>query len=129
MDKGTLIRLATNFQKDILIDKQINRSRLDDNYTLENTFLLRLWSPHHSGIFLSVCYLSGMIKVKKKKKINQIYLAQGNWLRPNNIEKYCWSATQTWCIKSKTFWILPPFKSDTYPSQQNFAKVSFPQNS
>lgn len=34
-------------------------------------------------------------KKKKEKKKNQIYLAQGNSLRPDDIEKYCWSATQT----------------------------------
>jgi len=42
MEKGTLIRLTNNFQKDILTDKQINHSQPDDNYALENTFLLRL---------------------------------------------------------------------------------------
>lgn len=42
MEKETLIRLTTNFQKDIPTDKQTNHSQLDDNYALEHTFLLRL---------------------------------------------------------------------------------------
>lgn len=80
MEKGNLIRLTTNFQKDILIDKQTIHNLMT---IMENTFLLRQWSSHHWAFLKMFAICQEWLRFRKK---NNIYPAHRNWLRPDNIK-------------------------------------------